>query len=177
MLSGYQLFHNFIRPHEGLDGKTPSEACGIRIEGKKLNISHPEKGCNPRIRPISAKLLRMLLALPKTKKGIFTYKSRDIAGKTFRAMRQKSRTKTQQSRTSQDWLLHFPLLARNNGVSPLSWLRLRNGVTRPQIPSLRTTLRPTKRRLQQQRSLCMQRSPHTSRGKATHRRRVRIRDG
>ena len=34
ILSGYQLFHNFIRPHEALGGKTPSEACGIMIEGK-----------------------------------------------------------------------------------------------------------------------------------------------
>lgn len=34
ILSGYQIFHNYIRPHEGLDGKTPSEACGIKIEGK-----------------------------------------------------------------------------------------------------------------------------------------------
>jgi transposase-like protein len=34
MLSGYQLYHNFIRPHMALDGKTPSEACGITIEGK-----------------------------------------------------------------------------------------------------------------------------------------------
>jgi putative transposase len=34
ILSGYQLFHNYIRPHEALDGKTPSEACGITIEGK-----------------------------------------------------------------------------------------------------------------------------------------------
>jgi hypothetical protein len=34
ILTGYQLFHNYIRPHEGLDGKTPSEACGITIEGK-----------------------------------------------------------------------------------------------------------------------------------------------
>ena len=33
MLSGYQLFHNFIRPHEALNGQTPSEACGIKIEG------------------------------------------------------------------------------------------------------------------------------------------------
>lgn len=33
-LKGYQLYHNFIRPHEALDGKTPSEACGITIEGK-----------------------------------------------------------------------------------------------------------------------------------------------
>ena len=34
ILSGYQIFHNYIRPHEGLDGKTPAEACGITIEGK-----------------------------------------------------------------------------------------------------------------------------------------------
>jgi hypothetical protein len=34
ILTGYQLFQNFIRPHEALNGKTPSEACGITIEGK-----------------------------------------------------------------------------------------------------------------------------------------------
>ena len=34
ILKGYQLFHNYIRPHEALDGKTPSDACGITIEGK-----------------------------------------------------------------------------------------------------------------------------------------------
>jgi transposase-like protein len=34
ILKGYQLFHNYIRPHEALEGKTPSEACGITIEGK-----------------------------------------------------------------------------------------------------------------------------------------------
>ena len=33
ILQGYQLYHNYIRPHEALDGKTPSEACGITIEG------------------------------------------------------------------------------------------------------------------------------------------------
>jgi putative transposase len=33
ILTGYQIFHNYIRPHEGLDGKTPAEACGIKIEG------------------------------------------------------------------------------------------------------------------------------------------------
>ena len=32
-LKGYQLYHNFIRPHEALKGKTPAEACGIVIEG------------------------------------------------------------------------------------------------------------------------------------------------
>jgi transposase-like protein len=39
MLSGYQLYHNYLRPHEALDGKTPSEACGITIEGKNKWIT------------------------------------------------------------------------------------------------------------------------------------------
>jgi transposase-like protein len=39
ILTGYQIFHNYLRPHEGLDGKTPSEACGIQIEGKNKWIT------------------------------------------------------------------------------------------------------------------------------------------
>jgi putative transposase len=34
ILQGYQLYHNFIREHEALSGKTPAEACGIKVEGK-----------------------------------------------------------------------------------------------------------------------------------------------
>jgi len=34
ILKGYQIFHNFVRPHMGLTGKTPAEACGIEIRGK-----------------------------------------------------------------------------------------------------------------------------------------------
>jgi hypothetical protein len=34
ILKGYQLFHNYVRPHEALDGKTPAEACGIKVEGQ-----------------------------------------------------------------------------------------------------------------------------------------------
>jgi putative transposase len=34
ILQGYQIYHNYIRPHESLNGKTPSEACGIEIKGK-----------------------------------------------------------------------------------------------------------------------------------------------
>lgn len=33
ILQGMQIFNNFIRPHEGLDGKTPAEACGIQVKG------------------------------------------------------------------------------------------------------------------------------------------------
>jgi len=39
MLQGYQLFHNYIRPHEALAGKTPAEACGITVEGKNKSIT------------------------------------------------------------------------------------------------------------------------------------------
>jgi transposase InsO family protein len=34
ILRGYQIYHNYIRPHEALNGKTPAEACGITVEGK-----------------------------------------------------------------------------------------------------------------------------------------------
>jgi len=33
LLKGYQIYHNYIREHEGLNGKTPAEKCGIKIEG------------------------------------------------------------------------------------------------------------------------------------------------
>ena len=32
-IRGHQLYYNFIRPHESLNGKTPSEEAGITIEG------------------------------------------------------------------------------------------------------------------------------------------------
>jgi len=34
VIDGYQLYHNYIRPHMSLEGKTPAEKCGIEIEGK-----------------------------------------------------------------------------------------------------------------------------------------------
>jgi transposase-like protein len=34
ILTGYQLFHNYIRPHMALDGRTPADAAGIEIKGK-----------------------------------------------------------------------------------------------------------------------------------------------
>ena len=33
ILPGYQIYHNFMRPHQSLKGKTPAEACGIKVEG------------------------------------------------------------------------------------------------------------------------------------------------
>jgi hypothetical protein len=34
ILAGMQIYHNYIRPHEALKGRTPSEAAGIEIRGK-----------------------------------------------------------------------------------------------------------------------------------------------
>lgn len=33
IFDGCQIYHNYVRLHMGLDGKTPAEACGIKIEG------------------------------------------------------------------------------------------------------------------------------------------------
>jgi hypothetical protein len=34
ILSGYRIYHNYIRPHEALKGKTPAELAGIQIKAK-----------------------------------------------------------------------------------------------------------------------------------------------
>jgi len=33
IIDGYQLYHNYVRPHMALSGKTPADKCGIIIEG------------------------------------------------------------------------------------------------------------------------------------------------
>jgi transposase-like protein len=53
IIAGYQIYHNYIRPHEALDGKTPIEACGITIEGENKwktimeNASRKQKSISP----------------------------------------------------------------------------------------------------------------------------------
>jgi putative transposase len=34
ILTGYQIYRNYFRPYMALDGKTPAELCGIRMEAK-----------------------------------------------------------------------------------------------------------------------------------------------
>jgi hypothetical protein len=34
IIAGLQIYHNYIRPHMALDGKTPSEVAGIKVEGE-----------------------------------------------------------------------------------------------------------------------------------------------
>ena len=33
VLPGYQMYHNYFRPHEGIENATPAEKCGVKIEG------------------------------------------------------------------------------------------------------------------------------------------------
>lgn len=39
ILTGYQQYHNYFRPHEGLAGKTPADIAGIKIEGNNKWIT------------------------------------------------------------------------------------------------------------------------------------------
>jgi putative transposase len=34
VLQGYQIYHNFVRPHEGINKLTPAERCGVKVEGE-----------------------------------------------------------------------------------------------------------------------------------------------
>jgi len=34
LIEGYQIYHNFIRPHQALKGKTPADQAGIQVEGE-----------------------------------------------------------------------------------------------------------------------------------------------
>jgi putative transposase len=45
ILSGYQVFHNYIRGHEGLEGKTPAEVCGINVKGDNKWITLIQNAC------------------------------------------------------------------------------------------------------------------------------------
>jgi hypothetical protein len=33
LIHGYQMYHNYLRPHMGLNGQTPAQSCGIDIQG------------------------------------------------------------------------------------------------------------------------------------------------
>jgi putative transposase len=38
-VNGYLLFHNCVKPHESLGGRTPSEAAGVKVEGENKWIT------------------------------------------------------------------------------------------------------------------------------------------
>lgn len=34
LIEGYQIFHNYVRPHMALEGKTPADKAGIMVQGE-----------------------------------------------------------------------------------------------------------------------------------------------
>lgn len=49
ILKSYQIYHNYLRPHEGLNGKTPAEVCGIEVEGENKWITNTKRKSSPDI--------------------------------------------------------------------------------------------------------------------------------
>ncbi len=50
ILTGMQIYHNYVRPHMALDGKTPADLAGIQVEGENKwltliqnAVTHPTK--------------------------------------------------------------------------------------------------------------------------------------
>jgi putative transposase len=39
IIEGYKIYHNFVRPHQALDGKTPADIASITVEGKNKWIT------------------------------------------------------------------------------------------------------------------------------------------
>jgi len=46
ILTGYQLFHNYIRPHMALDGQTPAEKAGIQVKGENKWLTLIQQSAN-----------------------------------------------------------------------------------------------------------------------------------
>ena len=39
ILTGYQIYHNYVRPHMALGGQTPADKAGIQIKGKDKRLT------------------------------------------------------------------------------------------------------------------------------------------
>jgi len=48
MFDGYQIYHNFISPQMGLNGKNRAEMCGIKINGENKWLTLIQNGSNLR---------------------------------------------------------------------------------------------------------------------------------
>jgi hypothetical protein len=53
VIAGMQVYHNFIRPHMGLKGKTPAEAAGIKVEGENPWLTLIQNATKGRVPPVN----------------------------------------------------------------------------------------------------------------------------
>jgi hypothetical protein len=49
LLTGYQIYHNYVRSHMALEGKTPAEKAGITIKGKDKWITIIQNASKSRV--------------------------------------------------------------------------------------------------------------------------------
>jgi hypothetical protein len=47
IISGMQIFHNYVRPHMALDGRTPASAAGIEIQGENKWLTLIQNASQP----------------------------------------------------------------------------------------------------------------------------------
>jgi transposase InsO family protein len=45
IISGMQIYHNYVRPHMALDGKTPAEVAGIEVKGENKWLTLIQNAC------------------------------------------------------------------------------------------------------------------------------------
>jgi hypothetical protein len=46
LIAGLQIYHNYVRPHMALEGKTPAEAAGIEVQGQDKWITLIQNASN-----------------------------------------------------------------------------------------------------------------------------------
>jgi len=49
LIAGLQIYHNYIRPHMGLDGKTPADLAGIEVRGENKWVTIIQNASKKRI--------------------------------------------------------------------------------------------------------------------------------
>ena len=51
ILAGLQIFHNYLRPHESLNFRTPSELAGIEVRGDNKWLTLIQSASKPKATP------------------------------------------------------------------------------------------------------------------------------
>ncbi len=58
ILTGMQIYHNYVRPHMALKGKTPAEVAGIMVEGDNKWLTLIENAQNSTLQSCSKRTIR-----------------------------------------------------------------------------------------------------------------------
>jgi integrase len=156
------------------DRHTMREACELKwtdidTENPSIRVT-PEKGRNPRILKISAKLTSMLNALPRDSQ-IFLPRGSDAMRKSYQRQRTTS-IQNAKLKNSANHLPHTPALQRNHGIPQNQRHPTRHADPRTQKHQQHPDLHPPSQL--QRRRLHGKSRPFRTRSLPAHRSRVRI---